>query len=128
MANLKIFSRNAVLSILNLAPLLLVAGCAADGQLGREGSPFWFSRTSAAEQSAYFGRICSGYGYVQGTPEMVQCIANETRDARNAARQRVRDINNTPIYQPSAPSTPIRPAVTTTNCRRSMGGFRCTSY
>ena len=108
--------------IRKLALLTLTAftlGCAEDGGLGVEGSPIWFSRTSAAEQAAYFGRICAGYGFRQGTPEMAQCIANESRAARADGAERMRAAQAM-----NAMNRPVN-----TSCTSGLGGnFNCTTY
>ena len=69
-----------------------LSACDADGQLGAEGSPAWFMRTTAAEQAAFFTTICQTYGFSGGSPEMAQCVATEARDARRSASNRMQQI------------------------------------
>lgn len=102
-----------------LAMSSLTLGCAADGGLGVEGSPVWFARTSPAEQAAFFGKICAGYGYADGTPEMTQCIATESREARRQGAANMRAA--------SANMQMNRPRNTT--CNRTFGGnYNCTTW
>ena len=77
-----------------LAALGYVAGCAADGAAGREGSPVWFMRTTPAEQAAYFQSVCVTYGFKPNTPQMAQCIQTEATNTRSSARKRMQDISN----------------------------------
>lgn len=71
--------------VVELASSLLL-GCTqnVDGTtaLGLVGSPAWFMSTTEAQRNAYFRATCAGYGYQSGSPEMAQCIATETRNAR----------------------------------------------
>lgn len=104
-------------SLLSLAALTF--GCAQDGGIGVEGSPAWFMRTTPAQQAAYFGEVCAGYGFTAGTPEMTQCIAVEARNARAEGAANMRAIQ--------AANTFNRPV--NTSCRRDMmGNYNCTSY
>ena len=70
------------LSLFILPAMLVLSGCDADGNLGMEGSPAWFNRTTPQEQAAYFSSICQGYGIRRGTRQMTECIAEESRSAR----------------------------------------------
>jgi hypothetical protein len=105
--------------------LLLVAlsglmfGCAADGGMGVEGSPIWFMRTTPAQQAAYFGQVCAGYGYAANTPEMSQCIAMESREARAQGAANMRAANaNMQLNRPRS-----------TTCNRTIGGnYNCTTW
>ena len=85
-------------SLILLAALgtTILSGCMAeDGGFGREGSPIWFSRTSAAEQAAYFGKVCASYGFAYKTPSMAQCISKESRSGKQSADARMDSaINN----------------------------------
>ena len=69
--------------------LTSLMACDANGNLGREGSPYWHMRASAKEKTEYFGGICSGYGFKYNTPEMSQCIAQETRSSKRASSERM---------------------------------------
>ena len=92
----------------------LMAGCAEDGGAGREGSPVWFMRTSAAEQAAYFQSVCVSYGFKPNTPEMAQCMQTEALNARNSASSRMQAVSNS--YQ-----------TTRTNCTGFGNTLNCTS-
>lgn len=69
------------------ALLLLVAlsVTACSGQYGRPGSPVWFRKAPPEVIYAHYEPVCRGYGYTPGTPDMVNCIAAETRAGRGAA-------------------------------------------
>ena len=79
----------SVLVVLAVIGSVGLSGCDAGGNLGREGSLLWHNRTSAVEKAAYFGAICNSYGFKYGTPEMAQCIGEETRDSIKSAREAV---------------------------------------
>jgi len=68
-----------------LYALLLLASCDANGGLGKEGSPVWFTRTSPAEQVAYFQKVCESYGYKAGTRQMQDCTVTEMRTSKAQA-------------------------------------------
>ncbi len=68
----------AVLSIATLA-----ACTNADGTMGQPGSPAWMGSATPQQQTAYFGQVCQNYGFSAGSPEIIQCIAQETRSARD---------------------------------------------
>ncbi len=68
-----------------LMSVSVLACCAEDGGMGREGSPVWFMRTAPAEQAAYFKKVCSSYGYTEGTSEMTSCVSAEARTAKTNA-------------------------------------------
>lgn len=81
------------LKIAIVALFAVVAGCEnTDGSVGQPGSPLWLRTATAEQQATYFGGICSSYGFVPGTPQMSQCIAEETRTTRQAARDRMAGI------------------------------------
>jgi hypothetical protein len=67
---------------------ILLSGCATglDGEtvIGRPGSPAWFRTASAETKLHYFTTICNGYGFKIDTPQMSQCIQNETLNAKNS--------------------------------------------
>lgn len=108
--------------------LLLVTACTGangDKYVGAPGSPAWFATASMDTKMAYFGQQCAGYGYRQGTPEMAQCIASETRDARSDARARMAAAG----AQMQAASQPQpRRAPTMTNCHMVGNVVNCMSY
>ena len=96
-----------------------VFGCSKDGKLGVEGSPAWHNRVSAAEKAAYFGKACSSYGFKSGTPEMAQCIAQETRQSVQAGREAVANaIRNATKPRP-------QPQRLRTTCTKSFNTIYC---
>ena len=70
------------LKVLILILASLLAGCATgvDGEtvMGKVGSPAWFNSASPATKLKYFGGVCRAYGFTENTPQMAQCIQNET--------------------------------------------------
>ena len=73
---------------------ITISGCAADGKLGREGSPVWHNRTSTAEKVKYFTPTCLEYGFEKGSPEFKQCVVDEIRISKNNANAAMRSINS----------------------------------
>ena len=93
-----------------------ISGCSDGGGLGMKESPIWHKTASAEHKAAYFREVCIGYGFQVGTSELTQCIANESRQSKNAARdktQRIagnlqRDLGNSSARrQSSVQSTPV---------------------
>ncbi len=64
------------------ATTLVLAACAEDGGIGREGSPAWFNSHSPQEIAAYYEGVCRSYGLTPGTEAMSMCIASEVQSAR----------------------------------------------
>jgi hypothetical protein len=73
---------------------MVLSGCDAQGELGREGSPVWHARTTPEERADYFRSICEIYGFEAGTPAMAQCVANESRGSRAQASARMQAVAN----------------------------------
>jgi hypothetical protein len=46
--------------------------------MGQVGSPAWFRSASPATKLKYFNGVCRAYGFTENTPQMAQCIQNET--------------------------------------------------
>lgn len=69
--------------------MLLCAACStgAEGEFvtGNPGSPSWVYTAAPETQRLHFETVCTGYGFEPGTPEMTQCMAEETRSARARA-------------------------------------------
>lgn len=69
-----------IVSTLTLTSIL--AGCTTgvDGEtvMGKVGSPAWFDSASPATKFKYFSGVCRAYGFIENTPQMAQCIQNET--------------------------------------------------
>ncbi|TWI32738.1 hypothetical protein [Paracoccus sulfuroxidans] len=100
-----------------IALSLIVIGlsaCSEDGSLGQEGSPVWLSTASQEAKTAYFTKVCSGYGFQPGTPHMAQCIQTETGNIR------ARGAAAAASYQASQP--------TYTTCNRFGQMVSCSSY
>ena len=100
-----------------------VVGCTenVDGTtaLGLAGSPAWYMSTTEDQRRDYFQSTCVDYGYVLGTPDMAQCVATETRNARglaSEAAQGMRTSFDRPIVTPS-----------TTTCSTFGGTTTCTT-
>lgn len=74
----------------------LLAACAEDGSLGREGSVHWFNTKSPQEIAAYYEGVCRTYGFTSGTDAMAGCIASEVQNAR--AGNSVRSVNTLNAY------------------------------
>ena len=115
-------------SLILLAALgtTILSGCMAeDGGLGREGSPIWFGRTSAAEQIAYFGKVCASYGFAYKTSAMAQCIATERRSSRQSANARM-DSAIQDLQRQQQIQNANRPR--TTNCNAWGNQLNCRTY
>jgi hypothetical protein len=68
-----------------------LSGC---NTLGSRGSHLWHITASDSEKYQFFESQCTKYGFRKGTPEMSNCIANEWRDSKNAARERARSSSS----------------------------------
>ncbi len=73
--------------IIAFTMICAVSACDAEGNLGEEGSPLWYKRTSIEEQIAYFKPNCIAYGFADPSPEMSICIQNEMQEAKASARE-----------------------------------------
>lgn len=102
---------------------LALAGC-QNGGVGLAESPAWFMTASQEQQMAYFGKRCAGYGVKPGTPEMTQCLMDESRSARGNARRRMASASDDMIRASQRPSrSPV-----TTNCSSFGNSVSCTTY
>jgi hypothetical protein len=89
-----------------------VTGCQT---VGRVGSPLWHMTATDQEKLATYTNTCVGYGFVKGTPEIAQCIAQESRDSRASASDRMKSLSN---YNRTVNCTSIRTGtIVNTNCR-----------
>ena len=62
--------------ILFLLSTFLLTSC------GREGSAIWWKTAESYERVNYIKGRCRDYGYKDGSSEMVDCVATETREMR----------------------------------------------
>lgn len=69
--------------VLLIFSVAIVSACTVSAESGE-----WFRNTPPNEIAAYFTTRCETYGYVAGTDEMRDCVAEEIRVGRAAARQR----------------------------------------
>lgn len=92
--------------------VLAVTGCQT---VGRVGSPLWHMTATDQEKIATYTQTCVGYGFVKGTPEIAQCIAQESRDSRASASARMQSLSD---YNRTVNCTSIRTGtIVNTNCR-----------
>jgi hypothetical protein len=111
-----------------ILPLVLIAGCTGvDGEkfIGAPGSPAWFSTASPNTVATYFRDRCTAYGFVQGTPEMAQCIQQEAASKRqsNAIRgAAIASANQANIANANANR------VRHTTCNRFGNTVNCSSF
>ena len=66
--------------------------------VGMKGSPLWHMTASQEEKIAAYRDTCISYGFKYGTPEMSQCIAQESRDSRSSANSRMQAIQQMNSY------------------------------
>lgn len=67
----------------------VLASCGGDGAgIGRSESKVWHMTASAEEKFAYFENQCLGFGFKKGTPEIAQCIQNQSNQSRSSANDR----------------------------------------
>lgn len=97
-----------------LLVFIALSGCAADGKLGKEGSPVWHNRATTAEKVQYFTPTCIEYGFKKGSPEFKQCVVDEIRASKADANARMAAINS---YNASNRSITCRTYGNTTRCK-----------
>jgi hypothetical protein len=104
----------------------LLTGCGGSGNgYGFKESPLWHSTASAKVKQKYFQDQCLGFGFKLNTPEMAQCIQNQTNQSRSEARKGMADA----FEQQARAQQAALSRQTTTNCNpNGFGGFRCNSY
>ena len=104
----------------------LLTGCGGSGNgIGFKESPLWHSTASAKVKQKYFQDQCLGFGFKLNTPEMAQCIQNQTNRSKTEANQNL----SRAIEQQAAAERAALSRQTTTNCTpNGLGGFRCNSY
>lgn len=122
------------LLVLGFVSVGLLAGCGDIGEgIGLKESPAWHGTASAAVKQKHFQDQCLGFGFKLNTPELAQCIQNQTNLSRAAASKSLSDLaeqNRQRRARLSELNT--RRAInrnTTTNCvPNGLGGFRCNTY
>ena len=92
---------------------IVLSGCAADGKLGKEGSPIWHNRATTAEKVQYFTPNCIEYGFRKGSTEFKQCIVDEIRSSKADGVARMAAIN---AYNASNRSVTCTTYGNTTRC------------
>jgi len=101
-----------------LIMLLLSTSLAACQSVGRQGSPLWHMTTSESDKIAAYRATCVAYGFKAGTAELSQCIAQESRDSRASANDRMRAIQRANSYNRTINCTSTTTGVfTNTSCR-----------
>ena len=73
--------------VVGLVSAGLLAGCGGGtgSGVGRAESPMWHMTASAEQKLEYFKSQCRGFGFKDGTPEMAQCVQNQTNQSRGSA-------------------------------------------
>jgi hypothetical protein len=92
---------------------IVLSGCAADGKLGKEGSPVWHNRATIAEKVQYFTPNCIEYGFKEGSAEFKQCVVDEIRASKADASAKMASIN---AYNAANKSVTCRTYGNTTRC------------
>ena len=92
---------------------VLLSGCAADGKLGKEGSPVWHNRATTAEKVQFFTPNCVEYGFKKGSVEFNQCVVDEIRSSKADGTARMAAINS---YNAANRSITCRTYGNTTRC------------
>lgn len=105
-----------------LIAAVALAGC-QNGGIGMAESPAWFMTATQEQQIAYFSKRCAAYGVKPGTPEMTQCLMDESRSARGHARRTMASANQAMIN-----SSQNNRRMVTTNCNRFGSSVSCTTY
>ena len=75
-----------ILLLLFLLSTFLLTSC------GRVGSTFWWKSAHPLERVNYIKGICRDYGYKDGSTEMADCVATETREKRQAVDKALDEI------------------------------------
>jgi hypothetical protein len=116
--------------VLGLVAITLLAGCNSTGSgIGMAESPLWHMSATKEDKLQYFTNQCLEFGFKYNTPEMAQCIQNQTNQSRRSANadfSRALDnfnANNQRMLDNAAANRPVQ-----TNCRRWGNQVNCTSY
>ena len=98
-----------------------ISGCTTGG-VGAVGSPMWQMTASKDEKINTFVATCVSYGFKQDTKEMAQCIASESRAARESAARSLDTVNrNNAIRNSNARRT-------STTCTGFGNTLNCHTY
>lgn len=102
---------------------LVLSGCGGTGSgVGMKESPIWHMSASAEEKLNYFTQQCLGFGFKKNTPEMAQCIQNQSNQSRGNASAKMGRI----AQQQQQWNNQNR--VRTTNCNSWGRQINCTTY
>ena len=100
---------------------LVLSGCGGTGSgVGMKESPLWHMSASAEEKLNYFTQQCLKFGFKNNTPEMAQCIQNQSNQSRGNASATLGRL----AQQEQQRLNGIR----TTNCRQWGRQVNCTTY
>ena len=72
--------------LFSILALSLVSGC-SDGALGVKESVAWHHTASTEVKRAHFAEECKGFGYVEGTANMNECIENRWISSKQNAKK-----------------------------------------
>ena len=100
----------------------ILVSCGGSGGVGMSESPLWHMTASAEEKLTYFKNQCLDFGFKDGSPELAQCIQNQTNQSRSAAGNKMDQI----ARQQQQWNNQNR--VRTTNCSRWGRQINCTTY
>jgi hypothetical protein len=83
--------------LLALPLVITLQGCVSTGVngenvIGNPGSPAWFGTASRATINAHYKETCLGYGFLNGTTAMAQCIQSESKTTKQGADNRLQNF------------------------------------
>jgi hypothetical protein len=98
----------------------ILSGCQTGG-VGMVGSPLWQVTATSEDKLRVFTNACLSYGFQRGTPEMAQCVQNESNGAKSSASRSLNNFNqnNTNMLNQNR--------VLNTTCRSYGVNTRCTT-
>jgi hypothetical protein len=109
----------AILSVFALA----LSGCGGSGSgVGMSESPLWHMTASADQKLEYFKQQCRGFGFKDNTPEMAQCIQNQTNQSRSNASAKM------DRFARQQQQLNRQNRIRTTNCNQWGRQINCTTY
>ena len=75
--------------IVAMATTTALASCGGEGgSIGQYESKLWPMTASAEEKLEYFKNQCMGFGFKAGTPELAQCVQNQSNQSSRSANDR----------------------------------------
>jgi len=74
------------LFLISVIGAVSLCGCTKEGSFWAEGSLMWHNEASVEDKAAYFKRICTAYGFEDGTNSMRDCIVSESRASLASAQ------------------------------------------